>query len=232
MGKRGDPRRTKRASLAAAGLLCGLLGVLPAQAEPVAPKQQPIPEEIWRDMVGKSWHPGRGCPSQANLVLLSVPFRNFAGQTAMGELVVAKSVAAAVSRIFSEIYRTGAFRIERMERVDKYGGSDDASMAANNTSAFNCRTVAGSPNLSAHALGLAIDINPIQNPYVRGAEVDPPQGRAFDSLAKRQAAHDRGEPGIILPGGAAVAAFKQHGWKWGGEWTTLKDYQHFSATGR
>src|SRR5215813_8240457 len=146
MGKRGDRRPAKRASLAAAGLAYGVLGTITAHAEPFVPKQQPIAEDIWRDMVGKSWHPGRGCPSRANLVLLTVPFRNFAGQTAMGDLVVAKSVAPAVSRIFFEIYRTAAFRIERMERIDKYGGSDDASMAANNTSAFNCRTVAGSPN--------------------------------------------------------------------------------------
>jgi D-alanyl-D-alanine carboxypeptidase len=137
-----------------------------------------------------------------------------------------------VARIFTRIHEIAAFRIERMERIDKYGGSDDASMAANNTSAFNCRTVAGSTNLSAHALGIAIDVNPIQNPYVKGAEVDPPAGRDFDTPPKRQAAHDRGQPGIILPGSAAVTAFKQNGWKWGGEWTTLKDYQHFSANGR
>jgi poly-gamma-glutamate synthesis protein (capsule biosynthesis protein) len=163
---------------------------------------------------------------------LTVPYRDFADQTAIGELVVAKSVAPALTRIFSDLYRTAAFRIERMERIDKYGGSDDASMAANNTSAFNCRTVLGSRNLSAHAFGMAIDINPIQNPYVELSEVDPPQGRAFDSLAKRRVAHDRGQPGIILADGPAVKVFKQNGWKWGGDWTTMKDYQHFSATGR
>jgi hypothetical protein len=165
-------------------------------------------------------------------VLLTVPFRDFANQTTMGQLVVATSVAPVLSRIFSEIYERAAFRIERMERVDKYGGDDDASMAANNTSAFNCRTVAGSANLSAHALGIAIDINPIQNPYVKGAEVDPPNGRAVDTAAKRQAAHDRGQHGIILPGGSAVTAFKRNGWRWGGDWNTLKDYQHFSMNGR
>src|SRR5262249_44809798 len=170
MGKRGDPRRTKRASLAAAGLLCGMLGTIPAQAEPVMVKQQPLPDDVWMDMVGKSWHPGRGCPSQANLVLLTVPFRSFAGQTAMGELVVAKSVAPTVSRIFSEIYRTAAFRIDRMERVDKYGGSDDAAMAANNTSAIKFRTPAGSAKLSAHAPRPAVGINPLQHPYFKNPE--------------------------------------------------------------
>jgi|SRR5262245_22288135 len=231
MGKRRDSRR-KGTRLAVAALLCGLLGATPVQAEPVAVKQAPIPDEVWRDMVGKSWHPDRGCPSRAALVLLTAPFRNYAGQTAIGELVVAKSAAPALARILSEIYRTAALRIERMERIDKYGGSDDASMAANNTSAFNCRTVAGARHLSAHAFGMAIDINPIQNPYVKGAEIDPPQGRAFDSLVKRQAAHDRGEPGIILAHSPAVTAFKQNGWKWGGDWNSRKDYQHFSADGR
>jgi hypothetical protein len=224
--------RTKRARLAVAGLLCSTLSANTVQAEPLAAKQEPIPDEIWRDMQGKSWHPNLGCPSRQHLVLLTVPFRTFADQTTWGQLVVAKSVAPVLSRIFSEIYKSAAFRIERMERVDKYDGDDDASMAANNTSAFNCRTVAGSTHLSQHAFGLAIDINPVQNPYVKGADVQPPAGRAFDTLAKRQAAHNQGQPGIILAGGPAVTAFKQNGWKWGGDWTNQKDYQHFSATGR
>jgi len=232
MLERRGQSRTKRARLAVAGLLCSMLGAITAQAEPVAVKQEPIPDEIWADMRGKSWHPNRGCPTRDRLVLLTVPFRNFAGQTTLGQLVAAKSVAPAVSRIFSEIYRGAAFRIERMERVDKYGGDDDASMAANNTSAFNCRPVAGSTRLSAHAFGVAIDVNPVQNPYVKGADVEPPEGRAFDTLAKRKAAHERGQHGIILAGGPVVSAFKQNGWKWGGDWTTMKDYQHFSTSGR
>jgi hypothetical protein len=163
--------------------------------------------------------------------LLTVPFRDFAGRPATGELVVAKSVAAVLARIFTEIYDSAAFRIERMDRVDKYGGSDTASMAANNTSAFNCRPVEGTTRLSAHASGLAIDINPVQNPWVKGNEVDPEAGRPFDTVPKRQAAQNRGQPGIILSGGAAVAAFKRNGWTWGGDWRSEKDYQHFSYTG-
>src|SRR5436190_17537467 len=218
---RRNANPAKPAALAAVALLSLVLDA--AQAERIAAKQEPIPDAVWQDMRGKSWHPDRGCPARSDLVLLTVPFRDFTGQTAMGELVVAKSAGPVVARIFTRIYESAAFRIERMERIDKYGGSDDASMAANNTSAFNCRTVAGSANLSAHALGIALDINTIQNPYVKGAEVDPPQGRDFDTPAKRQAAHDRGQPGIILPGSAVVTAFKQNGWKWGGEWTSLKD---------
>jgi hypothetical protein len=163
--------------------------------------------------------------------LLTVPFRDFAGRPTTGELVVAKSVAAVLARIFTEIYDSAAFRIERMERVDKYGGRDTASMAANNTSAFNCRPVEGTTTLSAHASGLAVDINPVQNPWVKGNEVDPEAGRPFDRVPKRQAAQNRGQPGIILGGGAAVAAFKRNGWTWGGDWRSEKDYQHFSYFG-
>jgi len=232
MPERRHPTLTKRIRFAVAGLLCSMLGAVAGQAEPIAVKQEPISDEVWRDMRGKSWHPNRGCPSRDRLVLLTVPFRNFAGQTASGQLIVAKSVAPVVSRIFNEIYDSAAFRIERMERIDKYNGDDDASMAANNTSAFNCRPVAGATRLSAHAFGLAIDVNPVQNPSVEGADIAPPEGRAFDRPAKRKAAHDRGQHGIILPGGPAVIAFKRNGWKWGGDWTTMKDYQHFSASGR
>src|SRR5262245_13708515 len=232
MPKRRDSSLTKRIRFAVAGLLCSMLCAAAGRAEPIAVTQEPISDEVWRDMRGKSWHPNRGCPSRDRLVLLTVPFRNFAGQTTLGQLVVAKSVAPAVSRIFSEIYNSASFRIERMERIDKFNGDDDASMAANNTSAFNCRPVAGTTRLSAHALGLAIDVNPVQNPSVEGADVAPPEGRAFDSLAKRKAAHDRGQHGVILADGPAVTAFKRNGWKWGGDWTTMKDYQHFSASGR
>jgi poly-gamma-glutamate synthesis protein (capsule biosynthesis protein) len=182
-------------------------------------------------MRGKSWKPNQGCPSRDRLVLLTVPFRDFAGRSATGQLVVAKSAAGVLARIFTQIHDSAALRIERMDRIDKYGGSDSASMAANNTSAFNCRPVEGTTRLSAHAFGLAVDINPVQNPWVKGNEVDPEAGRPFDRVSKRQAAQDRGQPGIILGGGAAVAAFKQNGWTWGGDWRSEKDYQHFSGTG-
>jgi len=223
--------RNKHAGLAVIGLLIGMLGNSPLRGEPFVAKQEPLSDQVWQDMRGKSWKPNLGCPPRDRLVLLTVPFRDFAGRPTTGELVVAKSVSAVLARIFTAIYDSAAFRIERMDRVDKYGGSDAASMAANNTSAFNCRPVAGTTTLSAHASGLAVDINPVQNPWVKGDEVDPEAGRPFDRAAKRQAALNRGQPGIILGGGAVVAAFKQNGWKWGGDWTSEKDYQHFSQTG-
>ena len=232
MPEQRNPIRLKLPRAVAVSVLAGMLGYNPLHAEPFSAKQEPIPDEIWRDMQGKSWHPNRGCPSREQLALLTITFWDFEGRPASGALIVAKNVASELSRIFSEIFESAAFRIEQMARVDKFNGDDNASMAANNTSAFNCRTVAGTTTLSAHASGIAIDINPIQNPWVKGDNTQPPGGRPFDTPSKRQAAHRQGQPGIILSDGIAVTAFKQNGWKWGGDWNGKKDYQHFSKDGR
>jgi hypothetical protein len=247
MSKRKCSIQMRALRLVVGGLLSSVFLGIPVQAEPLVAKQEPIPDEVWEDMRGKSWKPNMGCPSRNLLVLLTVPYRNFAGQPAMGELVVAKSVGPLVVRIFTEIFESETFRIERIERVDKHGnGSDAASMAANNTSAFNCRFVARTTRLSAHGLGIAVDINPVQNPWVKGDRIDPPAGQPFDSIAKRQAAHDLGQQGIILAGDAVTSAFtsrrndrnervqrnSREGWRWGGDWSSPKDYQHFSENGR
>jgi D-alanyl-D-alanine carboxypeptidase len=113
------------------------------------------------------------------------------------------------------------FPIRRMEPVDKYGGSDDASMAADNTSAFNCRPITGTTDRwSNHSYGRAIDINTIENPYVKGGTVLPPAGAAY---------LDRGDvrPGMIVAGDVVTTAFAAEGFGWGGDYTSLKDYQHF-----
>jgi hypothetical protein len=102
-----------------------------------------------------------------------------------------------------------------MELVEKFGGSDEASMAADNTSAFNCRRIAGTSRWSEHAYGRAIDINPVENPHVTAA-IDRSQLR----------------PGMIVADDVVVKAFAAIGWSWGGTWRSSKDYQHFSATGR
>jgi D-alanyl-D-alanine carboxypeptidase len=109
--------------------------------------------------------------------------------------------------------------------VEAYKGSDDASMAADNTSGFNCRRVFAGGPWSAHAYGLAIDLNPVENPYVHRGVVEPPAGRRYLDRAKRRR-------GMVVAGGAVVRAFAAIGWPWGGHWTSSKDYQHFSATGR
>ena len=111
-----------------------------------------------------------------------------------------------------------------MGPVESYGASDDRSMAADNTSAFNCRPVEGTGVWSQHAYGRAIDINPRENPEVTGGRVLPPNGWAFVDRAHRGR-------GMIRPEGVVVRAFAAVGWGWGGSWHSLKDYQHFSANG-
>lgn len=165
---------------------------------------------------------------EGNLVLLTLPYLDFAGEPKLGRMIVAREVAPAVTAIFEEIFEGKSLRIERMELIDNYGGDDGRSMAANNTSAFNCRAVTGGSRLSGHARGIAIDINPVQNPWTSQARTEPNEGVAFDNPAERVA----GVTGIILPGSAVIEAFKKRGWKWGGDWKNLKDYQHFSEDGR
>lgn len=201
-----------------------------ATAQTKAPDRgtrQPIPDHIWQAMQNRSWHAGLPCPARNRLTYLKVPYRDFRGARRMGELIVARDVADRLLDAFAEIYRSG-FRIARMELVHKYGGDDNRSMAANNTSAFNCRTVTGKKTLSQHSYGRAIDINPVQNPYVWRRGTQPPAGRDFDSPQERRSAH----PGIIRHGGPVTRAFRRIGWKWGGNWRSSKDYQHFSANGR
>lgn len=119
------------------------------------------------------------------------------------------------------------FPIERIELVDRFDANDDKSMDANNTSAFNCREVEDRPGVwSQHSYGRAIDINPIQNPYVSGSgEVSPAAGAAYADRSKRL-------PGMIRSKDAVLDAFASIGWRWGGYWSSAKDYQHFSSNGR
>lgn len=173
--------------------------------------------------LGSSWRPGCPVPPSA-LRLLSVTSWGFDGRTHRGALVVNADVAGAVVGVFREMY-DARFPVARVGTVEAYGSDDDRVMAANVTSAFNCRRVAGTATWSEHAYGRAIDINPIQNPYVRGSSVDPPAGRAYV---------DRGNvrPGMVVAGDPVVRAFTAVGWGWGGNFRTSKDYQHFSRSGR
>ncbi len=191
----------------------------------------PVPDSTWALMQGKSFHAEiKGCAQRVDLVLLRVPYWNYAGEAKMGELVVNKSVGAEVLDIFVDLYTDKSYAFERIELVDAFGGDDRASMLANNTSAYNCRVVAGSTRLSSHARGLAIDINPFTNPFVTSKLTSPPGAEAFDTPAERTAAKDK--PGMILRKGVLVKAFQAKGWSWGGNWNSMKDYQHFSKDGK
>jgi len=140
-----------------------------------------------------------------------------------GALVVQRDVAEAVAEAFGALHADG-FLIARMEPIERYRRDDDASMAANDTSAFNCRAVTGGSSWSEHSYGRAIDLNPVQNPYVRGSLTLPAAGEAYLD-------RDDVRPGMLVRPGA-VEVFDRLGWGWGGDLETLGDYQHVSATGR
>lgn len=174
-------------------------------------------------MTGVSWH--AGCPvALRDLRLLQVNFWGFDGLVHRGRLVVHEDQAIRVRRVIQLLFEA-RFPIRRMRLVDAYRADDDRSMAADNTSAFNCRFVAGTSRWSMHAYGRAIDINPVENPYVSGNHVSPAEGLKYADRSKRLR-------GMILPGDAVVRAFASVGWGWGGSWAgRTKDYQHFSSTG-
>ena len=155
---------------------------------------------------------------------LSLSYWGFDNAPHRGTLVVGASVAPAVVDVFHRLYDS-RFPIRRMDPVDVFGGSDDASTAADNTAGFNCRdaVAAGPRQWSAHAYGEAIDVNPVENPYLKGGQVLPPNGAAF-------AARSPLRPGMAAAGTALNAAFAAAGWFWGGTWAS-PDYQHFSSTG-
>lgn len=183
----------------------------------------PLSSELQAQMVGVTWKPGCPVPLE-DLRALSVPHLDFFGSRTQGTLIVHKDHSEKILDAFSSLMVAG-FRVQSLRPAHEFGGSDDAMMAANNTSGFNCRSVSGTSTWSEHAYGRAIDVNPLVNPYVRGTKVDPPGGRAYLS-------RDPNEPGMILGEGPVVAAFRTAGWKWGGFWRSAKDYQHFSASGR
>jgi hypothetical protein len=167
--------------------------------------------------LGASWR--AGCPvAPAALRLLRVRYVGFDGRPHDGDLVLATGATAEVAAIFGELYKA-RFPVRLVRTVDAYGADDDASMAADNTSAFNCRAITGGTGWSIHAYGLAIDLNPRENPYVSGGTVLPP-GASTDRTAPAT--------GLVTP--AVVAAFARRGWTWGGNWTGPIDYQHFQKS--
>ncbi len=175
-------------------------------------------------MTGVSWH--RGCPvGFSDLRLLTVSHWGFDRGVHRGRLIVHRDASDPMLRVMRSLYRQ-RFPIRQMRLVDAYGANDRSSMAADNTSAFNCRFVAGQPGIwSEHAYGRAIDVNPIENPYVtESGFVSPAAGAPY----ARRSRHARG---MIHRNGSVVEAFAAVGWDWGGDWQWPKDFQHFSATG-
>lgn len=150
-----------------------------------------------------------------NLVIIDVHYFSFDNKLHLGQLVIHKNLSKDIQEIFN-IIKAEKFPVAKVIPVVKYNWSDSASMNDNNTSAFNYRRVKGSNKLSAHAKGKAIDINPLFNPFVKNKYVSP-EGAVYDTS----------RPGTIAKESFLVKEFLKRGWKWGGNWKTVKDYQHF-----
>ena len=175
-----------------------------------------------RRMIGASWHPG--CPlGIGQLRLLTLSYWGFDHAAHHGQLIVNHAAVTPLARAFGLLF-AARYPIRQMRVVDVFGGSDERSMRADNTSAFNCRLIRGTTSWSEHAYGLAVDINPFENPEILGTTIDPPTAAAWASRSRRS-------PALIRHGDAVWRAFISVGWKWGGDWTSPKDYQHFSANG-
>ena len=158
-----------------------------------------------------------------DLRYIRVLYYGFDGETHIGELIVNQSIEADIIEIMKELYEN-QYPIEKMVLVDEYGADDESSMEDNNTSAFNYRSVNGSTSLSKHSLGLAIDINPRFNPCVRTIDgelsIEPANGTAYTDRTQKF-------PYKITENDLCYRLFTEHGFIWGGNWNSLKDYQHF-----
>jgi hypothetical protein len=168
-------------------------------------------------MTGVSWRPGCPVPLSA-LRLVRLSYWGFDNRPHDGELVVHQDAANKIVRIFQKLY-AARFPIHKMVRIEAYGGSDDRSMADDNTSMFNCRYAWGTTSWSIHAYGKAIDVNTVENPYLPRGLVLPEAGAAYTDRRTVR-------PGMIVKGDVVTKAFAAEGFRWGGD-RREKDYQHF-----
>ncbi len=185
-----------------------------------------IRDELYQRMKGKSFKKDCTVPRE-ELRYLRVLHWGKEGPT-VGEMVCHQSVSQSLLEIFRELFRE-KYPIERMRLIDDYDADDERSMADNNSSCFNFRRVPGKEKLSCHSLGIAVDINPFYNPYIRTGK----EGKILCSPEGSEPYGDRESEFLykIEEGDICVRAFANHGFQWGGNWTTCKDYQHFSTTG-
>lgn len=178
-----------------------------------------IPADVADRMRGRSWRPDDPrCPALAELAYVEVDHRTLDGGAARGELVVAARIAGAALALLRRLWAIG-FPVAAMRLIDDHGADDDRSMSANNASAFCFRTVAGTRDISQHAFGLAIDLNPVQNPWVRPDRFVPPEGAPYLDRADLR-------PGMIVRPGPVTRVLDELGWEWGGDWRHARDYHH------
>ncbi|MFI6053387.1 M15 family metallopeptidase [Streptomyces violascens] len=220
------PRTLSALAVSAAVLLTCCFGT----AADAAPPQTPMPEldasvsDVPTAKLGDSWHPG--CPvPPSGLRLIRMNYWGFDGEVHEGELVAGEQAVAPLLYVFGRAFEAH-FPIRQMRVMAEFDGDDVAAMAADNTSAFNCRSVTGDPTeVSQHSYGDAVDINTLENPYVDvNNVVYPPAGAVFLD-------RNRDDQGMIHQGDVISTAMREMGWQWGGRWSP-PDYQHFSANGR
>lgn len=183
---------------------------------------EPLTDEVIRRIQGISYHENPNITYE-DLCYLNVLYCDFDNNTQTGEIICNRLIAEDLLEIFKALY-DASYQIEKIRLVDEYQADDDLSCADNNTSCFNYRVVAGSDTLSKHALGMAIDINPFYNPYITY-----PDGKKRISPAGSEIYEDRegGYDHMILKDDLCYRLFTEHGFTWGGEWKSIKDYQHF-----
>lgn len=185
--------------------------------------QTEIPDSVFKRMRGRSYIDNPNI-KRGDLRYLRLLYFDPKGAVRLGEMVCNKLIAADVARIFRQLFEA-EYPIGRMELIDNYGADDERSMAANNTSCFCYRAVAGSRRLSAHARGMAVDINPLYNPYVKDLgggrrKVRPKGGTPYINRGRKFVYKiDRGD--------LCYRLFTANGFRWGGAWRSCKDYQHF-----
>ncbi len=192
----------------------GISSASSSASVPVDPIRVVTAEEL-----GPTWNPS--CPiGLEELRAVRVAYFGTDGQEHAGELIVHHEVAQEVAAIFADIFEA-RFPIHEIASAATRGGDDDALMADDITSGFNCRFVDGTNRWSKHAYGRAIDINPFENPWVRaGGKIDPPEAEVYVDRSNS-------DPRLIRPDGPVVTAFRSQGWSWGGDWVD-PDYQHFA----
>ncbi|MBO4395344.1 MAG: DUF3089 domain-containing protein [Eubacterium sp.] len=180
-----------------------------------------IDDATWESMQGKSYH--KGCPvKRSGLRRVRILYYSYNKKTYIGELITNKAIGQDVRDIFKKLYMK-KYQIKRVVPIDEYDGDDTRSMKKDNTSCFNYRTVAGTNTISKHGYGMAIDINPVENPYVVGDYVSPRNGREYADRTK-DFAHK------IDKNDLCYKLFHKAGFFWGGDWNYTKDYQHFQKT--
>ena len=189
-----------------------------------------IPDTIFALMQGRSYK--RDCTvARSSLRYILCLHRDDGGRSIVGEMVVNKSIAADVVEIFRRLYEAG-YPIERMRLIDYWDADDERAMTANNSSSFNFRFISHTRKVSKHGMGMAIDINPLYNPYtktLRGGKTNASAGKTIVEPAAGRPYLDRNRKFKykITRGDLCYRLFRKYGFRWGGDWKTMKDYQHF-----